>query len=246
MMNMMEDFVVPVRGGQSGTEIDTLAGLDFNAIDDIEYLRLKILGSLKIPKAFLGFDENAGDKSTLSSQDVRFARTIERIQRIMESELTKIAIIHLFSQGISENKLNNFKLELTRSSQMAELERLETLDQKINVANSLKDLRMYSDKWIYTNVFNMNEDDIEDERSNLIEDFKYAYRLEQIESDGKDPADESSKDNKDLDNLDDEYENKIKNYQSTFITDNKIKRFERTIKNMNKHLKINTNNLLNS
>ena len=97
MQNITEDFFLPVRGGDSGTSIDSLPGLTYEATEDIEYLKNKLLSSLRIPKAFLGFEENVGSKATLAAEDVRFARTIERIQRISISELTKIAIVHLFN-----------------------------------------------------------------------------------------------------------------------------------------------------
>jgi hypothetical protein len=99
MQNMLEDYFLPVRGGQSGTEIDTLAGMEFTGIDDIEYLRNKMMAALKVPKAFIGYEEGVSGKATLAAEDIRFARTIERIQRIVISELHKIAIIHLAAQG---------------------------------------------------------------------------------------------------------------------------------------------------
>ena len=100
MQNITEDFFVPVRGGDSGTQIDSLPGLTYEAVEDIEYLRNKLMAALKIPKAFLGYEEQVGSKATLAAEDVRFARTIERIQRIIVSELTKIAIVHLYVQDI--------------------------------------------------------------------------------------------------------------------------------------------------
>jgi len=221
MRNMLDDFVIPVRGGNSGTEIDTLPGLDYSAIDDIEYLRLKLLSSLKIPKAFIGFDENVGDSASLSTQDVRFSRTIERIQRIIESELTKIAITHLFAQGFSESSLVNFELRLTPSSQLARLEHLETLDQQINVANSLRDLKLFSDEYIYENIFNISSKEMKIEQNRLVNNYKLVYRLETIENDGEDPFDTVGKTDEDY-NLDDEYEKKIHNVQNTYIHDSFI------------------------
>ena len=116
MQNITEDFFLPVRGGDSGTSIDSLPGLTYEAIDDIEYLRNKLLASLRVPKAFLGFEEEVGSKATLAAEDVRFARTIERIQRITISELTKIAIIHLYAQGFTDAELVNFELSITNPS----------------------------------------------------------------------------------------------------------------------------------
>ena len=99
MQNLLEDFYLPVRGGQSGTSIETLSGLQYDSIQDIEYLKSKIFAALKVPKPYLGYDERADGKATLAALDIRFARTIERIQRIVISELTKIAIVHLYAQG---------------------------------------------------------------------------------------------------------------------------------------------------
>ena len=105
MESTTEDYFLPVRGGDSGTSIETLQGLaNDGAIDDIEYLRNKMMAALKIPKAFLGYEEGVGSKATLAAEDVRFARTIERIQRIMVSELNKIAIIHLYILGFKDEK----------------------------------------------------------------------------------------------------------------------------------------------
>ena len=80
--SVTEDYYLPVRGGDSGTTIDTLPGLtNDNAIEDVEYLRNRMMAALKIPKAFLGYEEAVGSKATLAAEDVRFARTIERIQK---------------------------------------------------------------------------------------------------------------------------------------------------------------------
>jgi len=116
MQNLTEDFYLPVRGGDSGTAIESLPGLTYEAVEDIEYLRNKLLAALKIPKAFLGYEEQVGSKATLAAEDVRFARTIERIQRIVVSELTKIAVAHLYSQGFTDSGLVDFDLILTNPS----------------------------------------------------------------------------------------------------------------------------------
>ena len=132
IQNLTEDFFMPVRGGDSGTEINELGGIDYDSTEDIEYLKNKLLASLRVPKAFLGFDENVGGKATLAAEDVRFARTIERIQRIIVSELTKVAVVHLYSQGYTDEDLVNFELELASPSTMYEQEKIELFGQKVN------------------------------------------------------------------------------------------------------------------
>ena len=189
MSNMLEDVYLPVRGGQSGTEIDTLSGMENNSIDDVDYLKSRMFAALKVPKAFLGYEEGVEGKATLAAQDVRFARTIERIQRIFLSELTKIAMVHLYSQGFTNEEMVEFELKLTNPSSIAEQEKLELWSSKLDLASTIKEGQMVSEDWIYKNVFNMNEEEVREEKHNVIEDIKQKFRKSQIEMEGNDPQD---------------------------------------------------------
>ena len=186
--NMMEDFYLPVRGGNSSTQIDTLPGMTFTGIDDIEYVKHKMMAALKIPKPFLGYDEGVEGKSTLASMDIRFARTIERIQKIVVSELTKIAIVHLYSQGFEGEDLINFELALTAPSIIYDQQKIALMNEKIQLANTMKDSKLVSDKYIYEYIFNMTEEQWLSERINVIEDLKLRFRQNQIEQEGNDPT----------------------------------------------------------
>ena len=157
MQNITEDFFLPVRGGDSGTGIESLPGLTYEATEDIEYLKNKLLSALRITKAFLGYEESIGSKATLAAEDVRFARTIERIQRITLSELTKIAIVHLYSQGYQDVELTNFELELTNPSTIYEQEKIELWNNKTSLAESMVRDGLVSTEWIYKNVFNFTK-----------------------------------------------------------------------------------------
>jgi hypothetical protein len=116
MQNSMEDFFIPVRGNDASTKIESSNGLQWDGIADVEYLRDKLFAALKVPKAFMGYDENTDGKATLAAQDIRFARTIERIQRIITSELYKIALVHLYTQGYRDEQLANFEISLRNPS----------------------------------------------------------------------------------------------------------------------------------
>ena len=186
--NMLEDYYLPVRGGNSSTEISTLDGMEFTGIDDIEYVKHKMMAALKIPKPFLGYDEGVEGKSTLASMDIRFARTIERLQKIVVSELTKIAIIHLYSQGYEDADLVNFELELTAPSIIYDQQKVALMTEKMNLANSMKDSKFISHKYIYEYIFNMSEEEWLEERNNIIEDTKLQFRYNQIEQEGNDPT----------------------------------------------------------
>jgi hypothetical protein len=188
IQNLTEDFFLPVRGGDSGTSIDNLAGLDYSAVEDIDYLKAKLFAALKIPKAFLGYEEDVNGKATLAAQDVRFARTIERIQRTIVSELYKIAIVHLAGQGIDDSEMTNFQLTLTNASTIYEQEKVNLWSEKVRLATDMKSLNMLSTDWVYHNVFGMSEDEMDMERAKMVLDLKDRFRYNSIEQQGQDPA----------------------------------------------------------
>ena len=187
MQNLTEDFFMPVRGGDSGTSIEELGGIDYDSTEDIEYLKNKLLASLRVPKAFLGFDENVGGKATLAAEDVRFARTIERIQRILVSELTKIAVVHLYSQGYTDEDLVNFELTLASPSTMYEQEKIELWGQKVALARDMISDKILPTDWVYDNVFNFSADEKVEIENKIIDDQKQKFRHSQIEMEGNDP-----------------------------------------------------------
>ena len=190
MQNLTEDFYLPVRGGDSGTSIENLAGLEYASIEDIDYLKNKLFAALKIPKAYLGYEENVSGKATLAAEDVRFARTIERIQRTVVSELTKIAIVHLYSQGITDSDMTNFELSLVNPSFIYEQEKLNLWSEKIRLAQDIQGLNMLSKDWVYDNVFKLSDAESDEQRVMMLDDLKDRYRFRSIEDEGNDPATE--------------------------------------------------------
>ena len=204
MQNMLEDYFLPVRGGQSGTEIDTLAGMEFTGIDDIEYLKNRMMSALKVPKAFLGYEEGLSGKATLAAEDVRFARTIEKIQRIVISELHKIAIIHLYSQGYENAELLDFELSMTSPSTIYEQEKLTLYTSKVDLAKSMLEGKIISRDWIFKNIFNFNDDEIDGLEKQIIKDQKDTFRLTKISEEGEDPADPKNQKKKEEEGGDEE------------------------------------------
>ena len=210
MQNLTEDFFLPVRGGDSGTSIDNISGLDYAATDDIQYLKNKLFAALKIPKAYLGYDENVNGKATLAAEDVRFARTIERIQRTIISELSKIAIVHLYSQGIQDVEMTNFELSLINPSTIYEQERVNLWSEKVRLATDIQGLNMLSKDWVYENIFKLADVEQQRERVKIINDIKDRFRFRSIEDQGNDPAvqEEPQDVEESLENLKNELKNK--------------------------------------
>tara|TARA_A100000164_G_C21876481_1_gene757867 strand:- start:652 stop:1587 length:936 start_codon:yes stop_codon:yes gene_type:complete len=187
MQNILEDFYIPVRGNDQATKIENLNGLQWNGIEDVEYLRNKLFAALKVPKAFMGYDENVEGKATLAAQDIRFARTIERIQRIVVSELYKIALVHLYTQGYRDEQLGNFELSLTNPSIIYDQERVALMKEKTDLAAQMIENQLLPTEWIYENIFHLSEDNYEEYRDLIREDAKRKFRISQIEAEGNDP-----------------------------------------------------------
>jgi hypothetical protein len=187
MQNMLEDYFIPVRGGDATTKIDTTKGLDYDGITDVVYLRDKMMSALKVPKAFMGYDAQLQGKATLAAEDIRFARTVDRIQRIILSELYKIALVHLYTQGYTGESLSNFELGLTNPSIIFEQEKVALLKEKVELAKNILDAKLLPSDWVYDHIFNFSEDTFDDYRDLLIQDQKYKFRLSQIETEGNDP-----------------------------------------------------------
>jgi len=163
-MAVDQDYFIPVRDATAVNPIDTLPGAtNLSEIADIEYIQKKLLTALRVPKAFLGFEEVVGDGKNLSLQDIRFARTINRIQKCMIAELNKIAIVHLFILGF-EDELNNFTLGLTNPSTQADLLKIDVWKEKIilykDAVTAIEGIAPVSVSWAKKHVLGFSDDEI--------------------------------------------------------------------------------------
>lgn len=187
VQNMLEDFVIPVRGNDQSTRIDTAKGLDYNGIEDVSYFREKLFAALKIPKAFMGYEKDLTGKATLAAEDIRFARTVERLQRIIVSELTKIALVHLYSHGYRNESAANFTLSLTNPSIIYDQERIALMKEKVDLANQAMESKLLPKYFIYDKLFQFSEDQFMEFSDQIVEDQKQAFRFAQIAEEGNDP-----------------------------------------------------------
>jgi hypothetical protein len=158
-MSVEEDYYIPVRGGTSQTKIDTVqGGKNADAIEDVKYLRDKMFSGLKIPQAYLTSGEGqTEDKGTLAQKDIRFARTIGRLQRCVLTELEKVAMIHLYVLGFRGKDLLSFNLKLNNPSKIAELQELEYWKAKFEAAKQAPD-GFFSKRWLATELLDISEE----------------------------------------------------------------------------------------
>ena len=159
-LSVDEDYFLPVRGGESGTKIDTLAGgSNTAAIEDVEYIQKKLFAALKIPRAYLGYDEDVGAKATLAQEDIRFSRTIQRIQKTIIAELNKLAVIHLYAHGYEGEDLVDFQIKLSNPSSVAQQQKLELIRAKFEIAGAAPE-GLVSRSWIRKNILELTPTEI--------------------------------------------------------------------------------------
>jgi len=179
-MSIEEDYFIPVRAG-SATDIVSLAGAqNITAIDDIKYLRDKLFSALKIPQSYLSMGEGAEeDKTTLAQKDIRFSRTIQRLQRVIIAELTKIGIIHLYTLGFRGDDLLGFTLALNNPSKIAELQEIEHWNQKFQIAAAATE-GYFSRRWVADNIFGMSHEEFLRSQREMYYDRKHDAALQQV------------------------------------------------------------------
>jgi hypothetical protein len=176
-MSVDEDYYIPVRAGNN-SRIETLAGGQFTGdIDDVNYLRDKLFSAIKIPKAYLAQTDSMEDQTTLAQKDIRFARTIQRLQRVVLAELQKMCVIHLYTLGYRNDDLISFNLSLNNPSKIAELQELEHLRTKFDIAGSATE-GLFSRRWIYKNVFKIDDDEVLRIQADQFSDAKHTSTLE--------------------------------------------------------------------
>jgi hypothetical protein len=152
-----EDFFLPSRQGQDGTRVDVLAGPQWQHMEDIEYFQNKLFSAMKIPKAYLAQDENTA-RAVLSTEDVRFARSVLRIQRELQNGLRKVARIHLAAIGLDPHKAD-YDIHMTVPSSIFELAQLEVRNARADLAGRMKEFMPFY--WIYKRIFSLSDDEIQ-------------------------------------------------------------------------------------
>ena len=130
-LDVSSDYFIPVRREDAPNPIETLQAANSQVqMEDIEYMQNKIFAAMRVPKTFLNFQEAQGKGQNLSFLDIRFARMIVRIQQFLLMELNKIAMIHLYLMGLSD-EIGNFSLTLNSPSTVIESQELDDLQKRL-------------------------------------------------------------------------------------------------------------------
>jgi len=180
-MSVDEDYFIPVRGGVQSTKVESLPGGTYTGdIDDVKYLRDKLFSALKIPQSYLARGEGGEeDKTTLAQKDIRFARTIQRLQRSIITELEKIGIVHLYTLGFRADDLVSFSLSLNNPSQLAELQELEHWRMKFDTAGAATE-GYFSKRWVWEKILGVSDETAIRIQREMFFDAKFQTALETV------------------------------------------------------------------
>ena len=184
-LSVEEDYWIPVRGSDTNTRIDTLqAGQNTGNVEDVQYIQKKLIAALKVPAAYLGYNDAIPGSSGLAQVDVRFSRTVNMIQRTIVSELNKIAMVHLFAAGFRGDDLIDFEIRLSNPSTIAQQQKLELLRTRFEIAGTAppagpgSEQPLMSERWIQRNVMGLNDQEILQNKRERLDDVRAAGALE--------------------------------------------------------------------
>lgn len=176
-----EDYFIPVRGDAKSTRIESLAGgQHVSATEDVEYIQKKLFSALQIPRAYLGYDESVGSKSTLAQEDVRFSRTINILQKIIIAELNKLAMIHLYAKGFDGEDLINFELFLSNPSSVAVQQKLALWNDRFAIAGKALETGIVEQEWVQKEILGFTTEEVNRSKVKRKEDKLYMSELESI------------------------------------------------------------------
>lgn len=184
IQNLLEDFFIPVRGKQDGSSIETLAGMQNNMIQDINFIKSYMMAALKIPKAFLTFEQGIESKATLASLDIIFARLIEDLQNLFLSQLYRVALIHLFILGYTDVNNIDFKLEFSNPSSVKKIQEIELWNQKVDLGTKMQQSKQFSLQFIFKNIYDISIEQAKQILVQVAEDTKFRSQLASIEQGG--------------------------------------------------------------
>jgi len=177
-MSMDEDFFVPSKNGR-GTKIDTLPGAtNLGEIEDVRYYRDKLLAALKVPKDYIVEKDSSPErKANLSQLDVKFARTIQRVQVDIETGLENMAKRHLQLRGFPAALIKKVRIRLPEPSDMSAKRKLDLDEQKTRVIAAVQQLALFSKDEIYREYYDMTPEEITVMKSEMEE--QQAEEMEQ-------------------------------------------------------------------
>jgi len=152
-----DDFFVPTRSGKESTRIDVLSGPSYQSIEDVDYMRMKLYAAMKIPRAYLGYEDTIS-RSTLAQEDVRFCRSVLRIQRVVKAGFKQVCRVDLAIKGLDPSSID-FEVFMNVPSSVFESAQMEIKVARAELAERMGEWA--SNRWIMENIFGWSNLEIE-------------------------------------------------------------------------------------
>jgi hypothetical protein len=145
-----EDLFWPVREG-SASSVEVIPGQpNVSDIMDIAHFRDKEFGALRAPKAYFGFEGDINAKATLSTQDIKWGRACNSLQRAARNGLTRLCQIELALHN-RDALHSEFVVKMVIPSVLEDISRLEAMQTFIDVAERMvslgEHLQLDPDSW---------------------------------------------------------------------------------------------------
>ena len=180
-MTMLEDYWLPRREGGRGTEVTTLpAGQNLGEMDDVLYFQKKLYRSLNVPVDRIEQENtafNIGRSSEITREEVKFSKFVSRLRRKFSALFIKILERQLILKGVVTledwNEISkDMKIDFTSDGFFSELKDNEILSGRIDVYNNMMPLigKYYSNEWVQKNILRQTDEDMEEQRSKIIEE----------------------------------------------------------------------------
>ena len=202
-LGIEENVYVPVDEN-SQTNVESLEGAsNLDQVEDYKIIKDDLFAGLKIPKAWLTFEENLNSKSTLAGEDARFSRTTMKIQRQYIEGLTHLAIVHLYLKGYTEEELEDFEIKMFHPNTGLKQEQIELMKSKIDLFSSVWDkdnegLNIMSYSEAAKQILDLPEEEIKQNIKLQFAEKKLIKKLKSLsESEDSSVEDENIENNKD-------------------------------------------------
>ena len=171
-MTLLEDYWMPRRNGERGTEITSLpGGQNLGEIEDILYFQKALFKSLNVPltrmESETGF--SLGRASEISRDEIKFNKFIRRLRArfsILFDEILEKQLVLKNVMTIEEYKTikNKIRYDFQEDNHFEELKEQEIITQRLQTLQAINDYsgEYYSKLWIRKNILRMSDEDIED------------------------------------------------------------------------------------
>jgi hypothetical protein len=177
-ITMLEDYWLPRREGNKGTEIQTLpSGTNLGELTDVMYFQKKLYKALYVPVTRIDPETPFVLATEISRDELKFNKFVSRLRsrfaelfnRALEKQLLLKAIISPDEWDVISKQII---YDFHRDNHFTELKDNEVMTKRVGLAQMLEPYvgRYYSNDYIRRNIFKQDDDDIEQQDELIAEE----------------------------------------------------------------------------